>query len=51
MLNYQRLMELAQQKAKGKVKLLYPDGDSRREKKEQELKIKYYRQYTEPSAG
>jgi len=48
MLDYQGLMELARQKAKEEVALLYPEGDARREKKERELKNEYYRQYTTP---
>jgi len=48
-LDYKRLMEFARQKAKEEVELLYPEGDSRREKKEHELKNKYYKQYTTQS--
>jgi len=48
MLDCEGLMELAWKKAKEEVALLYPEGDARRKKKEDELKNEYYRRYTTP---
>lgn len=45
MLDYQKLKEIAEQRAKVMCDLMYPAGDPRRNKKEEELKNKYYAEY------